>query len=142
MQNLERYAGRPVAFLLRHVRRRPWAHGAILAAVLGAVGCSVSTQYAVKFLVGSLAADVRAAAIWLPFAILVSLVAADNLLWRMAGWISSHAFVGVSGQIRAELFRHVTGHAPSYFSERLTGTLTGRITATSNASFAVENLFI
>ena len=72
----------------------------------------------------------------------MTLVAADNLLWRLAGWISSHAFVGVTGDLRGELFRHLTGHAPSYFADRLAGTLTGRITATSNAAFAIENLFI
>ncbi len=40
------------------------------------------------------------------------------------------------------MFRHLTGHAPSYFSERLPGMLTSRITATSNAIFTVENMFV
>lgn len=142
MSSLSNYAGRPVAFLLRYVRRRPLAHAAILTAVLGAVGCSVTTQYAVKFLVDTLSAGRAHQGIWIAFAALVSLVAADNLLWRLAGWISSHAFVGVSGDLRGELFRHLTGHAPSYFADRLAGTLTGRVTATSNAAFAVENLFV
>jgi ATP-binding cassette, subfamily B, bacterial len=142
MHSLSRYAGHPVAFLLRYVCRRPLAHSAILTAIVSAVVCSVSTQYAVKFLVDTLSEGPGSSAIWLSFAVLVSLVAADNLLWRVAGWIASHAFVGVTGDLRAELFRHVTGHAPSYFSERLAGTLTGRITATSNATFAVQNLFI
>jgi len=142
MDNLSHYAGRPVAFLFRYVRRRPLAHAAILAAVLSAVGCSVSTQYGVKFLVDTLAAGPDSDRIWIAFMVLAWLIAADNLLWRLAGWISSHAFVGVSGDLRGELFRHLTGHAPSFFSERLAGTLTGRITATSNAVFAVENLFI
>jgi ATP-binding cassette subfamily B protein len=142
MNNLSRFAGRPVAFLFRYVRRRPLAHAAILAAVLSAVACSVSTQYGVKFLVDTLAAGPDGHRVWIAFALLVSLVGADNLLWRIAGWISSHAFVGVSGDLRGELFRHLTGHAPSFFSDRLAGTLTGRITATSNAVFAVENLFI
>ena len=142
MLSLSNYAGRPVAFLLRYVQRRPLAHTAILLAVLGAVGCSVSTQYAVKFLVDTLDKGRTHPGIWTAFTVLVCLVAADNLLWRLGGWISSHAFVGVSGDLRGELFRHLTGHAPSYFSERLAGTLTGRITATSNAAFAVENLFM
>ena len=142
MLSLSNYAGRPVAFLVRYVRRRPLAHTAILVSVLGAVGCSVSTQYAVKFLVDRLAAGVSHPGIWTAFVVLVSLIAADNLLWRVGGWIASHAFVGVSGDLRSELFRHLTGHAPSYFADRLAGTLTGRITATSNAAFAVENLFM
>src|SRR5690348_7177828 len=142
MLSLCNYAGRPVAFLLRYVLRRPLAHSAILVAVLSAVGCSVSTQYAVKFLVDTLAAGRSHPGVWIAFAVLVSLVAADNLLWRLGGWISSHAFVGVSGDLRSELFRHLTGHAPNYFSQRLAGTLTGRVTATSNAAFAIENLFV
>ena len=142
MDGLSSYAERPIAFLLRYVRRRKLAHAAILAAVLGAVACSVSTQYGVKFLVDTLSAGPRGNAVWIAFGILVSLIAADNLLWRLAGWIASHAFVGVTGDLRSELFRHLTGHAPSYFTQRLSGTLTGRVTATSNAAFAVENLFI
>jgi ATP-binding cassette subfamily B protein len=142
MDSLSPYAERPIAFLLRYVRRRSVAHTAIVLAVVGAVACSVSSQYGVKFLVDVLSGGSPSDAIWLAFAFLVSLIAADNLLWRLAGWIASHAFVGVTGDLRSELFRHLTGHAPSYFSQRLTGTLTGRITATSNAAFAVENLFI
>jgi ATP-binding cassette, subfamily B, bacterial len=141
MISLCEYAGRPIAFLLRYVRRQALAHVAILIAVIVAVGCSVSSQYGIKFLVDVLSAGTNSL-IWLAFGVLVALIAADNLLWRAAGWIASHAFVGVTGDLRSELFRHVTGHAPSYFSRRLAGTLTARVTATSNAAFAVENLFI
>ena len=102
----------------------------------------MSTQYAVKSLVDALGKVRRSTGIWLAFTFLVTLVVADNLLWRLAGWISSHAFVGVTGDLRGELFRHLTGHAPSYFADRLGGTLTGRVTATSNAAFAIGNLFI
>ena len=41
--------------------------------------------------------------------------------------------------MRSDLFVHLAGHAPSYFSERLPGTLASRITATSNAAFQTEN---
>ncbi len=51
MNCLSAYADRPLAFLLRYVRRRAFAHAAILTAVVAAVACSVSTQYGVKFLV-------------------------------------------------------------------------------------------
>ena len=40
------------------------------------------------------------------------------------------------------MFRHLTGHAPSYFADRLPGMLTSRITATSNAVYTVENMFV
>src|SRR5262249_16377902 len=56
--------------------------------------------------------------------------------------IAAHAFVRVTGDLRSDLFRHLTGHAPSYFQDRLPGMLTSRITATSNAIFTVENMFV
>lgn len=138
-----RFRNRPLSFLARYVRRRPLAHGVIILAVLGAVTCSVSTQYGVKFLVDVLSREPgQGGSPWLAFAILVSFVAADNLLWRVASWIASHAFVKVTGDLRSELFRHLIGHAPVYFAERLPGMLTSRVTATSNAVFQIENMFV
>ena len=61
---------------------------------------------------------------WFAFALLVSLIAADNLLWRLAGWIASFTFVRVTGDLRRDLFRHLTGHSPNYFADRLPGMLT------------------
>jgi len=69
-------------------------------------------------------------------------IAADNLFWRVAGLIGSNTFVRVTGDIRADLFRHVTGHAPGYFAKRMPGMLTSRVTATSNAVFTIENMFV
>jgi ATP-binding cassette subfamily B protein len=135
------YAGRPVTFLVRYIARRPFCHAAILIAVLGAVVCSVSAQYGVKFLVDTLSGARAADGAWLAFALLVALIVADNLLWRVAGWIGSYTFVGVTGDVRHDLFRHLTGHAPSYFADRMPGTLTSRITATANAVFTIENMF-
>jgi ATP-binding cassette, subfamily B, bacterial len=142
MELLCAYANRPVAFFLRYVGLRPFSHGLILAAVLGAVICSVSAQYGVKFLVDTLSGRGGAEHIWTAFALLLSLIAADNLLWRVASWIASFTFVAVTGDLRRDLFRHLTGHAPNYFTERLPGMLTSRITATSNAVFAVENMLV
>jgi ATP-binding cassette, subfamily B, bacterial len=141
MADLCDYAGRPLVFILRYVRQRPIAHGTILTAVLAAVACSVGTQYGVKFLVDVLS-NHRTAAVWVAFALLAALIAADNLLWRLAGWIANHAFVAVTGDLRRDLFRHLTGHSQSYFAERMPGTLTSRITATSNAVFTGENMFV
>jgi ATP-binding cassette subfamily B protein len=110
---------------------------------VAAVACSVGTQYGVKNLVDSLSAGPsRAGSVWLAFVFLMSLIAADNLLWRVASWTASFTFVGVTGDLRRDMFRHLTGHAPSYFSDRLPGMLTSRITATSNAVFTVENMFV
>jgi ATP-binding cassette, subfamily B, bacterial len=143
MDNLSGYSHRPFAFVLRYLRQRLVSHVVILTAVVAAVSCSVGTQYAVKFLVDSLASGPTPASnAWLAFVFLVTLIAADNFLWRIASWIASFTFVGVTGDLRRDIFRHLTGHAPSYFSDRLPGMLTSRITATSNAVFTVENMFV
>lgn len=143
MDQLSGYAHRPFPFVLRYLRQRPVSHLAILTAVIGAVACSVGTQYGVKFLVDCLSGgSAHAAGVWLAFAFLMSLIAADNFLWRIASWIASFTFVGVTGDLRRDMFRHLTGHAPAYFSDRLPGMLTSRITATSNAVFTVENMFV
>jgi ATP-binding cassette subfamily B protein len=143
MDSLSGYARRPFSFVLRYLRQRFAAHVLILTAVVAAVACSVGTQYGVKFLVDGLAAGPNhEGGVWLAFIMLVSLIAADNFLWRIASWTASFTFVGVTGDLRRDIFRHLTGHAPSYFSDRLPGMLTSRITATSNAVFTVENMFV
>src|SRR5947208_5992714 len=143
MDQLSGYAHRPFAFVLRYLPRRLAAHVVIVTCVLAAVACSVGTQYGVKYLVDSLSAGAgRAGGVWLAFVFLISLIAADNFLWRIASWTASFTFVGVTGDLRRDMFRHLTGHAPSYFSDRLPGMLTSRITATSNAVFTVENMFV
>ena len=141
MADLCGYASRPLPFVLHYVRSRPISHAVIIAAVLGAVACSVGTQYGVKNLVDALA-NHSGAGVWMAFALLGALIAGDNLLWRVASWIANFAFVGVTGDLRHDLFRHLTGHSPGYFADRLPGTLTSRVTATSNAIFTAENMFV
>jgi ATP-binding cassette subfamily B protein len=137
------FANRPVAFFFRYVKERGKAHALILGAVSAAVLCSIVTQYAVKLLVDALSGSQRApTAVWQAFALLVVLITADNLLWRVASWVGNSTFVGVTGDIRRDLFRHLTGHAPSYFAAASPGSLTSRVTATSNALFTVENMLV
>ena len=142
MNELCSYANRPIAFVGRYLRRRPFAHITILIAVIAAVGCSVATQYGMKFLIDTLGKGPQAAGVFIAFLALAFLISADNLLWRLAGWIGSSTFVAVTGDLRRELFRHLMGHAPTYFLDRLPGTLTSRITATSNSVFTIENMFV
>src|SRR5882672_3369624 len=143
MDVLSGYANRPLPFVLRYLRQRLASHVVIVTAVVAAVACSVGTQYGVKYLVDGLSAGpARAGSVWLAFIFLMSLIAADNFLWRIASWTASFTFVRVTGDLRRDIFRHLTGHAPSYFSDRLPGMLTSRITATSNAVFTVENMFV
>src|SRR5262249_14384715 len=109
--DLSRYANRPIAFTFRFVHQRWASHAGILAAVLGAVGCSVGTQYGIKLLVDTLTGPGDGAdRTWPVFGLLVALIAADSGLWRLAGMVAHSAFVGVTGDLRRDLFRHLTGH--------------------------------
>jgi ATP-binding cassette subfamily B protein len=131
-------ARHPIGFVLSYVRRRMPGHAVMLAAVVFAVACSVGAQYGVKALVDALSSHSN---VWIAFGLLAGLVAADNLSWRIGGWVASHVLVAVSGDIRRDLFQHLTGHAPSYFADRLPGMLAGRVTATANAIYLVESMF-
>lgn len=144
MDSLSGYAYRPFAFVMRYIKVRSASHTVILLSVLAAVACSVGTQYGIKFLVDGLSSGPSGAGntVWIAFGVLISLITADMFLWRVASWTASYTFVGVTGDLRRDIFRHLTGHAPSYFSDRLPGMLTSRITATSNAVFTVENMFV
>ena len=144
MEELHRYAERPGAFVGRYLRRRWLPHLVILISVLGAVGFSVSTDYALKGVVDALTKGPGPGntAIWSALALLVGFIAVDNMLWRVAALTGAFTFVGVTGDIRRDLFMHMTGHSPTFFSDRQPGTLASRITATSNAIFTVENMFV
>jgi len=138
---LPRYASKgAIRFLGRYVRRRLLSHTVVLVAVLAAVGCAVGSQYAVKHLVDVLGThDPASRVLWGAVGILLALVAGDNLLWRLAGWASTHAFVAVGGDMRLDLFDHLSGQGTRYFVERFPGALAGRITAAANAAWQIEN---
>ncbi|RQR47982.1 ABC transporter ATP-binding protein [Burkholderia sp. Bp9140] len=137
---LSSYAHRPIAFLFRYIRLHPVAHLVVLCSVLAAVGCALGSQYAIKHLIDVLAAGRHhPGPLWSAFALLVGLIAADNLLWRVGGWVAAHTFVAVTGDLRRDLFQYLIGHSPTYYSEKQPGTLASRITATSNAVYTSEN---
>ncbi|WP_414450081.1 ABC transporter ATP-binding protein [Burkholderia sp. 22PA0099] len=137
---LSSYASRPLAFLFRYIRKHPLAHIIVLASVLAAVGCALGSQYAIKHLIDVLAGGRHhPGPLWGAFALLVGLIAADNLLWRVGGWVAAHTFVAVTGDLRRDLFQYLSGHSPSYYAEKQPGTLASRITATSNAIYTSEN---
>src|SRR4029453_4403180 len=106
MDDLCTFTRHPVAFLARYIKRRAIPHGFILAAVIGAVACSVGAQYGGKMLVATLSgARGIAPSVWGAFSVLAVLIAADMLLWRLAGYIGSYTFTTVTGDIRRDLFR-------------------------------------
>ncbi|HEX3497841.1 MAG TPA: ABC transporter ATP-binding protein [Stellaceae bacterium] len=139
--SLPRYASSgPAAFLLHYVGRRLASHLVVLLAVLSAVGCAIGSQYAIKNLVDVLGAGQPSnLALWSAVGLLLALVAGDNLLWRLAGWVASYAFVAVGGDLRLDLFDHLSGHGSRYFTDQFPGALAGRITTAANAAWSIEN---
>jgi len=140
-KNLACVAGRgPVGFLAHYVVRRPVGHLVVLLAVLSAVGCAIGSQYAVKTLVDVLgSARPSESAVWGAVAVLLALVAGDNLLWRVAGWIASSVFVAVAGDLRLALFEHLSGHGPRYFADQFPGALAGRIATAATSAWNIES---
>ncbi|MFE0754554.1 ABC transporter ATP-binding protein [Inquilinus sp. NPDC058860] len=139
-RTLEGFRNRPIGFILHYVRQEAASHAVVIASVVAAVACGIGSQYAIKHLVDVLALG-ASGAIWLAYGLLVGLILADNMLWRVGGWVAARAFVAVTGAVRRDLFRHLTGHAPSYFADRLPGMVAGRVSATANAIFITENTF-
>ncbi len=140
---MTQFQARPLAFLFHYVGRHRLGHTIIISAVVLGVICSSLTQYGMKLLIDVVARGASApgvvAASWWAFGIVCMLIAADNCLWRIAGFTVARVFVRVTGDVRTDLFLHLAGHSPSYFSERLPGTMASRITATSNAVFQTES---
>lgn len=129
----------PGRFLLHYVRRRLASHLIVLAAVLAAVGCAIGSQYGIKNLVDVLGSVGAGGGLWSAVALLLGLVAGDNLLWRLAGWVAARAFVSVAGDLRVDLFEHLSGHSSQYFTDRFPGALAGRVTTAASAAFTLEN---
>jgi ATP-binding cassette subfamily B protein len=60
-------------------------------------------------------------------------------MWRFAGWVASYVFVAVGGDIRLELFGHLSGHGARYFADRFPGALASRISTAANSVWTIEN---
>lgn len=137
---LPHYASRGTArFLLHYVLRHWVSHTVVLIAVLSAVGCAIGSQYAVKHLVDVLGlGNPSDWQLWGAVGLLLGLVAGDNLLWRLAGWVAAKAFVAVGGDLRLDLFEHLSGHGTRYFSDRFPGALAGRISNAANSAWSIE----
>ena len=137
---LSRYAGRPLALIWRYIARRKLAHGILLLSIFAAIGCALAAQYGIRNLVDALPdGHVHRERVVHAFLVLVALILADNLLWRIGGWISAHAFVAVTGDLREDMFEYLAGHAPSYFADKQPGVLSSRITSMANAVYVLEN---
>jgi ATP-binding cassette, subfamily B, bacterial len=129
---------RPLPFLLGYVRRRGWQFGFLMLLVAAAAACAVAVQYGMKLLVDAMSAPQRQSAdVWTPLLFFIALIGAENLLWRLSGVLGCRAIVKTGVDIRADLFRHLTGHSMRYFAEHFTGSLGNRITGTAGAAGAI-----
>lgn len=120
--------GRALAFLWRYVWRRAGAFGSLLLLIVGASGCAVAVQYAMKLLVDGMAAGGSGSVhIWQPFSLFIALIVLENLLWRLGGYLGCRTVVATCADLRVDLFHHLTGHAMGYFSRHFAGALANRI---------------
>ncbi|UEM25011.1 ABC transporter ATP-binding protein/permease (plasmid) [Skermanella mucosa] len=126
---------RPVSFLMRYIKARPWHFGGLFTIIVGGAACAVMVQYGMKMLVDAMASPDRATAdVWTPLALFLGLIAIENVLWRSGGWLGARTIVATGVDMRLDLFQHLTGHPMRYFSQHMAGSLGGRITATANAA--------
>ena len=139
--DLTRYRNRPLAFLWRCAMKHKLGHATVLISVILAVFAAVSTQYGLKTLIDAVSKGVDGGGhVWQAFALLCGLITADNLMWRVGCTVAAYTYVRVTGDVRRDLFGHLSGHSPSYYAERLPGTLAGRITATAQSVYQTENV--
>ena len=137
------FPSRPIPFLLRYVRRRPWMYGSLLALVVGAAACAVAVQYGMKLLVDAMSGVTRdEAAVWVALALFLGLIGVESVLWRLSGWLGCRAIVAAGVDVRLDLFDHLSGHAARFFAEHLTGALGSRITAVAGATGAVTSTLV
>jgi len=139
--DLTRFRNRPIGFLWYYVLQHKLGHSVVIGSVILAVIASVTTQYGMKTLIDAVSKGVGGGGnVWGAFALLCGLITADNLMWRVGCAMAAFSFVRVTGDVRRDLFGHLAGHSPTYYAERLPGTLAGRITSTAQAMFQTENV--
>ncbi|MBA1263865.1 ABC transporter ATP-binding protein [Stutzerimonas stutzeri] len=128
---------RPLAFLWRYVRARPWHFSGLLALVVSASVCAVAVQYGMKLLVDAMAqsgGNRGAANVWLPLWLFLGLIVMENVFWRLGGWLGCRTVVASCVDIRVDLFQYLTGHPMRYFNEHFAGSLGNRISAVGQAA--------
>ena len=129
---------RPLAFLWRYVRLRPAQFATLLVLIVLGALCAVGVQYGMKLIVDAMAAgDRETPLIWHALGLFVGLIAFESLCWRLSGWLSCSLIVDTGVDVRADLFRHLSGHASAYFSHQLVGSLGNRVTATAGSTASI-----
>lgn len=144
---LPHYAGHPIRFIIRYAKNRAPPHCIVFGFVILAVGCAVFSSSAIRHLVDTMDAYPQASdksaslkPVWIAVTWLAIIIAADNLSWRVAGWYAAKTFVAVTGDVRLDLFRYLTGHSTGYFADRMPAGLAARISTAGTATFTLESL--
>ncbi len=138
VMNARPIPSRPIRFLTGYVRRRPWQFGTLFAIIVGAAACAVGVQYGMKLLIDAMASpDRQTADVWSPLGLFLGLIAMENVLWRLGGWLGCRTVLATGVDMRLDLFQHLTGHSMRYFSEHLAGSLGNRIASTENAATTI-----
>jgi ATP-binding cassette subfamily B protein len=133
----------PLSLLAHYIRGRPWHFAGLLGLVVGAAACAVGVQVGMKMLVDAMAGPERhAGAVWTPLALFIGLIAVENALWRLGGWLGCRTIVGVGVDIRLDVFEHLSGHSVGYFADHFAGSLGNRITSTAGAVGALISTLI
>jgi ATP-binding cassette subfamily B protein len=113
-------------------------HGGLLAVIIAAAACAVGVQYGMKLLIDAMTMPEREVmAVWTALALFMALIGIENGLWRLGGWLGCRTIVATGVDVRLDLFHHLSGHAPRFFGEQLTGALGGRLTALAGAHGAI-----
>ncbi|MBX6367168.1 MAG: ABC transporter ATP-binding protein [Rhodospirillales bacterium] len=133
----------PRSFLAHYLALRPLQFTGVVLLILSAAACAVAVQYGMKLLVDAMAAGEEGhGRVWQALAFFITLIAVENALWRLAGWLGCRTLVGTGVDIRRELFAHLSGHPMRYFAEHLSGALGNRITGTAGAFGAALGILL
>jgi ATP-binding cassette subfamily B protein len=136
--SLPAFFASPTRFLGHYVRRRPWHFLGLTVFVVGGAACAVGVQYGIKLLVDAMAsASGMVGAVWFALAFFITLIAIENVLWRLSGWLGCRTVVSTGVDIRLDLFEHLSGHPMRYFGGHLAGALGNRVTAAAGAVGAI-----
>jgi ATP-binding cassette, subfamily B, bacterial len=133
----------PWSFLAYYGGGRPWHFAGLLVLVVSAAACAVGVQVSMKLLVDAMVGlESHARAVGTSLALFLGLIAAEQALWRLAGWLGARTIVGVGVDIRLDLFEHLSGHPMRYFADHFAGALGNRLTATAGAVGALISTLI
>jgi ATP-binding cassette subfamily B protein len=131
---------RPIPFLIRFVRLRPWMHLIFLGLVVGAAACAVVVQWGMKLLVDGMAGGPEARTeVWTALTFFIVFVGAEFAMWRFAAWQGCRTIVAAGVDIRVQVFDHLSGHSQRFFGQHLIGALGSRLTGLAGAFGAITS---